>query len=348
MLVLPLLQVAAAACLACNPLTSRHCQPNRALATTVTEHFHHPPLWMRRPVGTHGGIRYTPDGCELVIEHLGDSPELELRLYLMFGRVEAEIKVAPGVGIVLLLYLQSDVLDEIDFEWFGGDPFETQTNWFRTGNTSTYDRSRYHATVPPPQEHFHTYAIEWTPRMVSWLVDGHTVRTLAASHPQGFPQTPMKVVVGSWVGGSTTNAPGTIAWAGGLSDMSAAPFTMVVRRLSVLDYSLGYLYIYTGRGGTALSVTASGGHVCGRVAEAAAEWLRLVGSGWVAPTPAATEGLCNPTGHGHPSWAPSTDSDSGNGGAAAGNHVVPTGAAGRVDAQPLLWAVAAVALTCGV
>lgn len=345
MLVLPLLHVAAVVCLACNPLTSRHCQPNRALGRTITEHFRRPPVWMRRPGGTYGGVQYSPGGCELVIVDAGDSPELELRLYLMFGRVEAEIKVALGVGVVLLMYLQSDVLDEIDFEWFGGDPFETQTNWFRTGNTSTYDRSRYHPVSPPPQEHFHTYTIDWTPHTVAWLVDGQTVRTLTANHPQGFPQTPMKVVVGSWVGGSHTNAPGTIAWAGGLSDMSAAPFTMVVRRLSVLDYSLGYLYLYTGHDGTTQSVAASGGRVGGREAEAAAEWLRLVG-GWVAPTLVAGEGLCAPTSRVRPSWAPSTDS--GTKGSGADNHVGSVGAAGRVAAQPRLWAVAVCALTCGV
>lgn len=47
----------------------------------------------------------------------------------MFGKVDIELQAAPGAGIVSSFVLQSDTLDEIDWEWLGADPDEVQSNY---------------------------------------------------------------------------------------------------------------------------------------------------------------------------------------------------------------------------
>jgi hypothetical protein len=47
----------------------------------------------------------------------------------------------------------------------------------------------------------------------------------------------MKTCMGNWVGGNPALGQGTIDWAGGLTDLSKAPFTMYVKNLTIQDYT---------------------------------------------------------------------------------------------------------------
>ena len=129
----------------------------------------------------------------------------------MFGRVEFVIKAAPGVGIVSSAVLQSDDLDEIDWEWLGSDPGQVQSNYFGKGLTLAYNRGAFHS-APGNQDGFKTYTIDWTADQIVWSIDGKTVRALSSSTASEYPypQTPMMVKVGAWCGGCPSNAPGTI------------------------------------------------------------------------------------------------------------------------------------------
>ena len=44
------------------------------------------------------------------------------------------MRAAPGTGIVSSAILQSDDLDEIDWEWIGGSSTKAQSNYFGKGN----------------------------------------------------------------------------------------------------------------------------------------------------------------------------------------------------------------------
>lgn len=180
----------------------------------------------------------------------------------MFGHVEFDIKAAPGVGVVSSAVLQSDCLDEIDFEWLGGDPDQVQSNYFGKGKTTDYNRGAFHA-APGSQDDFHKYTIDWTSEQIVWQVDGVTVRAMGvADAAEGqYPQTPMMVKVGSWSGGDPANDPGTIQWAGGRTDYTAGPYTMYVRSVAVTDYSTGNEYVYTGSEGTWQSIKSEGGEI---------------------------------------------------------------------------------------
>lgn len=141
----------------------------------------------------------------------GDSPLITSNWYIMFGHVEFSIKAAPGVGIVSSAVLQSDDLDEIDWEWLGADNAQVQTNYFGKGQTGTYSRGSF-AAAPSNQNGFHTYSIDWTADQIVWQLDGKTVRALTQANAEAgqYPQTPMRIKVGAWSGGDPSNSPGTI------------------------------------------------------------------------------------------------------------------------------------------
>ncbi|KAL8757779.1 MAG: hypothetical protein Q9184_004117 [Pyrenodesmia sp. 2 TL-2023] len=181
----------------------------------------------------------------------------------MFGHVEFKVKPAPGVGVVSSAVLQSDALDEIDWEWLGGDNSQVQSNYFGKGQITTYNRGAFHPN-PNNQADFHTYTIDWTADQIAWQIDGKTVRTLSPDAAQGqYPQTPMMIKVGAWSGGDSANAPGTIAWAGGPTDYASGPHSMVVKSIAVTDYSTGSQYSYSGSSGTWQSIQSEGGKISG-------------------------------------------------------------------------------------
>ena len=77
-----------------------------------------------------GRISETGKGLEFYLSAQGDAPTIVSKQYLLFGNVKAQIRVAPGVGMVSAFILMSDVLDEIDWEWLGADNANVQTNYF--------------------------------------------------------------------------------------------------------------------------------------------------------------------------------------------------------------------------
>ena len=103
-------------------------------------------------------------GAHFTIAKSLDSPTMTSKWYMMFGHYDIVLRTSPGVGVISSLVLQSDDLDEIDFEWLGADDQQVQTNYFGKGNTTTYDRGGFHAN-PRNQDEFHT--CESAPRLSS-------------------------------------------------------------------------------------------------------------------------------------------------------------------------------------
>ena len=69
----------------------------------------------------------------------------------------------------------------------------------------------------------------------------------------------MNVRIGIWAGGDPNNAEGTIEWAGGETDYSAAPFTMVVEKVEVRNENPGDSYMYGDMSGGFESIVVDGG-----------------------------------------------------------------------------------------
>lgn len=286
----------------CNPTLRSDCPPDSALARTVNIDFSS----ASDSFTAQGSPTYGKDGVSFTVAKGGDSPQLTSKWYIMFGRVEINVKAAPGAGIVSSFVLQSDTLDEIDWEWLGAASEEVQTNYFGKGQTTTYNRGAFHSD-PGSQSRFKKYTIDWTPNQIVWQIDGVTVRTLEPANANNqYPQSPMQVKFGAWSGGDPTNSQGTIQWARGPTDYSKGPFTMLVKSIMVQDYSTGTQYVYGDQSGTWKSIKAVGGTVFsgGNKPIANAPSVTATASGQPIPfTPSNTDTATRPNVY---PWVPGT------------------------------------------
>ncbi|KAF2877914.1 concanavalin A-like lectin/glucanase domain-containing protein [Massariosphaeria phaeospora] len=242
----------------CNPTLRSDCPPDSALGRSVKIDL----TSASDSFTEQGVVSYDSNGgASFTVAKAGDSPQLISKWYIMFGKVEASIKAAPGAGIVSSFVLLSDTLDEIDWEWLGASSEEVQSNYFGKGLTDTFNRGAFHAD-PGNQATFKMYTIEWTKDQIVWQIDGKTVRMLKPSDAGNqYPQTPMRVRMGAWSAGDAANPPGTIEWARGPTDYSKGPFTMQVKSVTVSDYSTGTQYTYGDQTGTWGSIKAIGGTI---------------------------------------------------------------------------------------
>jgi beta-glucanase (GH16 family) len=251
----------------CNPLDTT-CPSDPALGTTLTTDFTKGAsnFWT---LATGTTVTYNGNGANFVINKATDAPTMSASKYIMFGKVTVVTRSAPGVGIVSSFILESDDLDEIDWEWLGGTDTSVESNFFGKGNTTTYNRAVYES-VADPIGTWHTYTIDWTAQAINWYIDGAVVRTLPYADPlalggKNYPQTPMKVKLGNWVGcadaaaASNPATAGTCSWAGGPANFANAPFAMLVKSVTIEDYGCATSYTYGDNSGSWQSIKSTGG-----------------------------------------------------------------------------------------
>jgi len=213
---------------------------------------------------TSGTLNYTSNnGAEFTINKRYDSPTIQSYFYIFWGSVSIIMKAATGQGVISSIVLQSECLDEVDWEFMGGNSTHAQTNYFGKGNQTTFDRAVYYPVDTDVRENFHNYTINWTKEKLDWYIDGVIVRSLpfnGANGGKNYPQTPMTVRLGVWAGGDPDNSNGTIEWAGGLTDFTKGPYTMAVQSAHVQDYSTGSEYEWTDRSGSWQSIKSIAGN----------------------------------------------------------------------------------------
>ncbi|KAJ8606896.1 hypothetical protein MRB53_040649 [Persea americana] len=244
----------------CNPLkTTCKSDPGLAQSSFTTDFTSDHSKWTSLP-GT--SINYGSNGAEFTISKDGNAPTMQTDFYMFFGKVDVVMQASPGQGIVSSIVLESDDLDEIDWEFVGGDTANVQSNFFGKGDTTTYNRGTY-IPVASPQTQFHTYTVEHTSEAITWSIDGNVVRTVPYASPlanggANFPQTPMRVKLGSWAAGGANSPAGTVQWAGGATDFSKAPFTMIVKSVSITNYNPASSYSYGDNSGSFGSIKKDG------------------------------------------------------------------------------------------
>ncbi|KAK6354837.1 hypothetical protein TWF696_003969 [Orbilia brochopaga] len=247
----------------CNPM-EKTCPCDPALGSTYTYDFRNGKDSSLFPQDKGFKYSYQPDGLHLSVGKKGDAPTITANKYILGGKLECTLKIAPGKGIVSSLVFQSDDLDEIDFEWIGSKNGEAQSNYFGKGNTEQYNRGGFHP-VSACDTTFHKYAIEWTQEKITWSIDDAVVRTLTPAQSADlygsnnfYPQTPMQIKIGAWAAGDPSNAKGTVEWADGPIDYSQAPFDMVIQSLTLTDYTAGATeYCYGDKSGSWASIKVS-------------------------------------------------------------------------------------------
>lgn len=250
----------------CDP-TKTSCPADPALGTTVNCDFTKGPCdTFSLLQGTQ--LTYGDQGAVFSISST-QAPTIESNKYIFFGRVDVQLQAAPEAGIVTSIVFESDCLDEIDWEFVGADTGNAQSNYFAKGNTATYNRM-IKVPVANAMSTSHLYSVEWTSDAIKWFVDNKLVRTVtpadAAAGGNGFPQTPMRVRVGTWGAGLPSSPTGTREWAGGLTDFSKAPFNAYYKNIKITDYAGGNApanggikeYTYGDRSGTWQSILVDG------------------------------------------------------------------------------------------
>ncbi|RYP17587.1 hypothetical protein DL767_009990 [Monosporascus sp. MG133] len=233
----------------CNPLKTA-CPPNKAWPEEnyyidFTKETEPPPNWV---IADHEVVKFTPNGAEFAYAERKNAPHLWTDFYMLGGRYDVEMKIAPGQGIVSSAVLWSDVQDEIDWEFTGNQhgekPFPppdgqwtVETNVFSHGKmwdgATTYQKDAY-----KPTEQFHMYSVEWDENHINWYVDNKLTRSFSAKDtPQGFvfPSSPMKLQIGLWGGGDPDNSDWTVQWAGGEIDFNGLPYTAYVKSVNITN-----------------------------------------------------------------------------------------------------------------
>jgi len=253
----------------CDP-TKKTCPADPGLGKTLTTDFTKGKSndW-KYAEGTQ--MTYGSQGAEFSITKAHEAPTVISTKYIFFGKVTAEVRSSPGTGIVSSFILESDDLDEIDWEWLGSDNDHVQTNFFGKGDITTYDRGLTVA-ADKPIDNFHTYTIDWNADRIVWSVNNVVLRTLTYNDPTAhegtrYPQTPMKIKMGSWIGCVDASDPkkkGTCEWAGGQAVFDdSTKYQMFVKSVTIEDYSSGSEYSYGDMSGTWQSIKVSGGSAGG-------------------------------------------------------------------------------------
>lgn len=212
-------------------------------------------------------VTLDPNGADFAFRQRHDAPQIWTSGYMFYGKVDVVMKAAPGAGIISSIVLLSDTSDEIDWEFSGNNfnsgGFIVQTNYFGKGVLGAYDRGTLPALPDDPTTTFHTYSLDWSPDRLIWSVDGQQLRVLNAADcttpDHQYPQSPARVHLGLWDAGDADVASGTVAWAGGYTDLSKAPFIMNVKSVHIQNMNPAQFYHYTDSTGNSDSVDSIGG-----------------------------------------------------------------------------------------
>ena len=102
----------------CNPLNTTDCPSMEALGGNITFDFTSSmddSIWPQKNDGEFD--QDSTDGAEFTVLKSGDSPQVDSKFYLFFGRVEVIMQASNGTGMISSAILQSEDLDEIE-QWF--------------------------------------------------------------------------------------------------------------------------------------------------------------------------------------------------------------------------------------
>lgn len=247
----------------CNPTINQSCPDDPTLGTTFAWDFRNGPnsafttdsYW--RPYITYDA----EDGATFILPKQGVVPTLGTTFYVMYGRIEVTLKKATGTGIITDCIFQSDDLDEIDLEWTSWSDSQVQSKYFSIKNGQSFAQSSTYTSSSSLSADFHMYGMDWNVDRMLFTLDGSNIRTVSPTNNNQYPQTPMRVTMGIWADGDANNTPGTRYWAGGDTDYSEGPFSMIVQAIKITDYSTGSAYHYGDQSGNWNSIKAINGSV---------------------------------------------------------------------------------------
>jgi len=152
-----------------------------------------------------------------------------------YGRFEARVRFAPGEGVVSSFFLWKDgsssttSWNELDYEKINAT-CHLQTNiWTGTGTQSANNDTPTFDICGD----YHTYAFEWTPDYIAWLIDGTQIRKVTGASVAEYTQNAsqgMSMHFNVWVGNSSF---------GGVLDPSTLPVQQFISWAQYSSYANG-------------------------------------------------------------------------------------------------------------
>jgi hypothetical protein len=247
----------------CQPLNET-CSPDVALGTSHTWNFSSNSILDSTWNITNGAVDYTDNAMKFSIAKKLDSPTIKSNFYIFFGRMEYHVQAAPGKGVISSVVLESDDLDEIDWEWVGASDTQVQSNFFGKGETIA-GTGATHNISGSTTDAYHNYTTWWDKDKLEWWYDNTLLRTVTYEDAKNstttwYPQTPMTIRIGNWPGGDPAQPEGRIIWAGGVIDYDSGPYNMYVSQISAQDFSSGKEYTYSDHSGDWQSINITAGN----------------------------------------------------------------------------------------
>lgn len=160
----------------------------------------------------HDSVVYDALGASLQIgenpssKRLYQSGALASKKNFHYGRFQAEIKAAPGAGLVTGFFLHRDgPRQEIDIELPGITPRRMLINvYFNPGDEGSAMDFGYRGTPHyidldfDSTSDYHLYTIDWLPGRITWSVDGTIVHERVGWDPTPIPFLPMRLHANLW------------------------------------------------------------------------------------------------------------------------------------------------------
>jgi hypothetical protein len=179
-----------------------------------------------------GGAELQVAQASLGVRNLS-AAAISSRSRFLHGRFEATLRATDVPGLVTGFFLHRDSpRQEIDVEITGDSPNRVLVNvFYNPGSDCAKFDYGYRGTPVSIELGFdaskalHTYAIEWEPDEIRWLVDGRIVHRRVLWDPTPIPHLPMTLHVNTWPTRSRELA--------GRLLLRALPAATFVRRIAV-------------------------------------------------------------------------------------------------------------------
>ncbi|MCA9399303.1 MAG: family 16 glycosylhydrolase [Candidatus Omnitrophica bacterium] len=156
---------------------------------------------------------------------------------VLYGKFEVHMKPAKGSGLISSFFLyktDSHKVDvpwnEIDIEILGKDTTKVQTN-ILSGPEYRISYVKLHDMESDVADNFHTYTLEWTPKHISFAIDGKQIRYEDKRQVDHFWNQPMTYRFNLW----PTHHSG---WAGAFDD-SVLPAYHTIDWIRYYEYTPG-------------------------------------------------------------------------------------------------------------
>ena len=144
------------------------------------------------------------------------SDELDSVSKYGYGTYTVQMQASASSGTVSTFFTYvnttpggAETNDEIDVEIPGARTTTLEATYYKLGVSS----GAHVITLPfDASQAIHTYAIQWLPNSISWIVDGQTLYTVTGS-PATLPTNASNLVLNFWSGNTT----GIVNWLGALN-----------------------------------------------------------------------------------------------------------------------------------